>query len=165
MVLSKRKIIDGFFKVFLFSILLGFNYYLYMEDAIAQYNRGRTTMAESIRAADELEYPVFIICPQPGFKLSYFKEMRNLTGSNRIGIENFLWKQKYYRNVLENASSIPEMYMDMSYILGEDFEIHVTLLTYRFVIIDTTCVYLCTYTISKRIRSYAYFPYSTKWIH
>ena len=139
LLLSKRKIIDGLFKVFLFSVLLGFNYSLYIEDAIAQYNRGRTTMAESIRVADELEYPVFIICPQPGFKLSYFKEIRNLSGSNRIGIENFIWKQTYYREFMENVSSIPETFTDMSYILGKDFQIRVTLLTKRYVIIDT-CV-------------------------
>ena len=45
-----------------------------MDKAIKQYQRGKTTMAESIDDADEPEYPVFILCPQPGFKLSSFED-------------------------------------------------------------------------------------------
>ena len=97
-----------------------------MQDAIKKYQQGRTTMAESIRDAKELENPVFMICPQPGFKSSSFEDMRNKSGCGSIGIETFLWKQECYRDSLENVSSIPDAYM--SYILGKDWIIQVAML-------------------------------------
>ena len=99
-----------------------------MDKAIKQFQRGKTTMAESIDVADELQYPVFIICPEPGFKLSSFEDMRSKTecGTSH-GIEKYLWKQKCYRVILENVSSIPDTYMNMSYNLGEDWKIQVML--------------------------------------
>ena len=76
-------------------------------------------MAESIKDADEIQHPVFIICPQPGFKSSAFEDMRNKSSCGEIGIENYFWKEKCFRNGLENVSSIPDTYMDMSYNLGK----------------------------------------------
>ena len=100
-----------------------------MDSAIKQYQRGRTTMAESIKDADEIQYPVFIICPQPGFKLSSFEDIRNKTECvTSFGIEKYLWKEKCYRGILENVSSIPDTYMNMSYNLEEDWAIQVILL-------------------------------------
>ena len=128
MAVSKKEIFKACFKALLFLTLLVLNYFLYMDSAIKQYKRGRTTMAESITEADELQYPVFIICPQLGFKLSSFEDMINKSKcASSTGIEKYLWKQKCHRGVLENASSIPDTYMNMSYNLGEDWKIQVML--------------------------------------
>ena len=86
-------------------------------------------MTESIDVADEPQYPVFIICPQPGFKLSSFEDMRSKSECvSSTGIEKYLWKLKCYRGILENVSSIPDTYMNMSYNLEEDWDIQVILL-------------------------------------
>ena len=84
-------------------------------------------MAESIKDADELQYPVFIICPQPGFKSSAFEDMRNKS-EYITGIDTFLWKTEFYRDILQNVSSIPDTYMEMSYILEKDWRIQVSLI-------------------------------------
>ena len=130
MAVSKEEIFKACFKAFLFLSLLVSNYFLYMDSAIKQYRRGRTTMAESIKDADEIQYPVFIICPQPGFKPSAFEDLRNKSGYN-IGADSFLWKADFYRGILQNVSSIPDTYMEMSYNLGEDWKIQVLLLNKR----------------------------------
>ena len=128
MAVLKKDILKACFKAFLFFALLVANYYLYMDKAIKQYQRGRTTMVESIDVADEPQYPVFIICPQPGFKLSSFENMRNKSECvSSTGIEKYLWKQECYRGILENVSSIPDTYMNMSYNLQEDWEIQLIL--------------------------------------
>ena len=126
MAVSKRKILKACFKAFLFFALLIANYFLYMDKAIKQYQRGRTTMSESFDITDEPQYPDFIICPQPGFKSSSFEGIKNKSGCGSIGIENFFWKQKCFRDSLENVSSIPDTFMDMSYILGKDWKIQVS---------------------------------------
>ena len=129
MAVSKKEIFKACFKAFLFFSLLVANYFLYMDKAIKQFQRGRTTMAESIDVANDPQYPVFIICPEPGFKLSSFEDMRSKPGCvTSHGIEKYLWKQECYRGILENVSSIPDTYMNMSYILGEDWKIQVILL-------------------------------------
>ena len=99
-----------------------------MDEAIKQYQRGRTTMAESITDADELQHPVFILCPQPGFKASSFEDLRNKSRCGSIGIENYLWKQECFRHGLDNVSSIPDKYTNMSYNLGKDWRIEMGLL-------------------------------------
>ena len=90
-------------------------------------------MAESIKDADEIQYPVFIICPQPGFKSSAFEDLRNKSGYKviDIGADSFLWKADFYSGILQNVSSIPDTYMEMSYNLGEDWKIQVLLLDKR----------------------------------
>ena len=128
MAVSKRKILQACFKAFLFFALLVANYFLYMDEAIKQYQRGRTTMAESITDADELQHPVFILCPQPGFKASSFEDLRNKSRCGSIGIENYLWKTECFRSGLENVSSIPDTYTNMSYNLESDWKIQVGLL-------------------------------------
>ena len=92
-----------------------------MQWALEQYNEKRTTMAESIKQVNKLKYPILVFCPEPGFKQSFFKEMKK----NMIpGAETFLWNYfSGYKNVLENVSSIPDVYKNMSYVFGEDWGI------------------------------------------
>ena len=91
MAVSKKEIFKACFKAFLFLSLLVSNYFLYMDSAIKQYRLGRTTMAESIKDADEIQYPVFIICPQPGFKPSAFEDLRNKSAFNHINLFQTLY--------------------------------------------------------------------------
>ena len=90
--------------------------------ALAQYNEGKTTMAESIKPDNEHEYPVLIFCPEPGFKPSFFEEIDNR--AKITSIDKYLWKiARYKKLLLANVSSIPEVYNNMSFKLGEDWKI------------------------------------------
>ena len=123
MVLSTSKVIEFSVKTLLFLILLILYYVFYMQIALDQYNEGRTTMAESIKINNELDYPILVFCPEPGFKPSFFKDVKDEVQA--IGIDRYIWEigsQKQF--LLSNVSSIPEVYKNMSYVLGENWKIH-----------------------------------------
>ena len=101
-------------------ILVVFYYILYMQWALEQYNEKRTTMAESIKHSKDLDYPVFVFCPEPGFKPSFFKKMK---WDQKPGAEKFIWKYSGYTKLLENVSSFPDVYENMSYVFGVDWTI------------------------------------------
>ena len=90
-----------------------------MQWALEQYNEKRTTMAESIKQANDLDYPILVFCAEPGFKPSFFKTMK----WNSEGIEKLLWKYPAYQVFLQNVSSISDVYENMSYIFGIDWTI------------------------------------------
>ena len=122
MVLSTSKVIEFSVKTLLFLILLILYYVFYMKIALDQYKEGRTTMAESIKINNELDYPVLIFCPEPGFKPSFFKDVKDEVQAT--GIDRYIWEigsQKQF--LLSNVSSIPEVYKNMSYVLGENWKI------------------------------------------
>ena len=122
MVLSTSKVIEFSVKTLLFLILLILYYVFYMQIALDQYNEGRTTMAESIKINNKLDYPILVFCPEPGFKPSFFKDVKGAVQA--IGIDRYIWEigsQKQF--LLSNVSSIPEVYKNMSYILGENWKI------------------------------------------
>ena len=122
MVLSTSKVIEFSVKTLLFLILLILYYVFYMQIALDQYNEGRTTMAESIKINNELDYPILVFCPEPGFKPSFFKDVKDEVQAT--GIDRYIWEfgsQKEF--LLSNVSSIPEVYKNMSYILGENWKI------------------------------------------
>ena len=123
MVLSTSKVIEFSVKTLLFLILLILYYVFYMQIALDQYKEGRTTMAESIKINNELDYPILVFCPEPGFKPSFFKDVKDEVQA--IGIDRYIWEigsQKQF--LLSNVSSIPEVYKNMSYVLGENWKIH-----------------------------------------
>ena len=75
---------------------------------------------------DQIDFPVFIICPEPGFKQSFFEKSSEERIRNLAGVKDYVWKYAKYRNVLlENATSIPDLYMEMSYKLGVDWSIQI----------------------------------------
>ena len=119
MVLLTRKFFKYSLKALLFVILVVFYYILYMQWALEQYNEKRTTMAESIKQANDLDYPVLVFCPEPGFKPSFFKTMK----WNMAGIEKLIWKYPAYQVFLQNVSSISDVYENMSYVFGIDWRI------------------------------------------
>ena len=93
----------------------------YMKDSLEKYQKGITTMGErqeEIKLDDPHFYPIIIICPEPGFKTSYFDERKISTG-----MKKFFWKNdKYVKNIDNN---IVNAYENMSYKLGIDWNIHV----------------------------------------
>ena len=117
MVLLTRKIFKYSLKALFFVILVVFYYILYMQYALEQYNEKRTTMAESMKQAKELDYPILVFCPEPGFKPSFLKKMK----WNLPGTEKFIWKYAGYYTLWQNVTSIPDVYGNMSYVLGEDW--------------------------------------------
>ena len=121
MACSTRKVIELSVKGLLFFILLLFYYFFYLGEALSQYYEKRTTIAESIKSVDQLDYPVLIFCPNPGFKPSFFEEMKHK--KKYPGVEKFIWKFKYHKSLLKNVSSIPGVYKNMSFELGVDWDI------------------------------------------
>ena len=93
-----------------------------MDNALSQYYEERTTMAESIKLNNELEYPVLIFCPEPGFKPSFFKEIKRTVET--LNIEKYIWKRAWQKKILlENVSSIPDVYENMSFKFGKNWKI------------------------------------------
>ena len=110
-------------KIILYLILLILFCFLYMKDALSQFKEGKTTMSEmrkKIEQIDNRKAPVLIICPEPGFKASFFNK-NDIEKSFR----KFFWN---YESVSAEAikkfeHDIMGAYMNMSYTLGEDFKI------------------------------------------
>ena len=122
MACSTRKVSELTIKSLLFLILLFLYYYFYMDNALSQYYEERTTMAESIKPNNQHEYPVLIFCPDPGFKPSFFKEIKRT--AETLYIEKYIWKFAWQKKILlENVSSIPDVYENMSYKLEKNWKI------------------------------------------
>ena len=81
-----------------------------MKEAIEQYSKGMTTLGKSEEKIEEYEYPIFIVCPRPGFRSTKLEDE---------GI--FSW---YYLN--ENSfsnHSVTTVHRNTSVQFGEDWEI------------------------------------------
>ena len=77
-------------------------------------------MAQS-QEAENPDDPVLVICPEPPFKPSFFKEQE-------IGFNPQFWKRgrsqfKSIRKRLENGTSMMNLFKNMSYKLGTDWNI------------------------------------------
>ena len=84
--------------------------------------KGRTTIAQSQEVADPQD-PVLVICSNPPFKPSFFKEQG-------IGFDAYFWKLSdprfiSIRSKLEMGSSMMNLYKNMSYKLVTDWNISV----------------------------------------
>ena len=115
-----------------------------MDNALSQYYEKRTTMAESIKQVDQLEYPVLVFCPEPGFKPSFFENIKT-----QSGIERYIWKFPWFTKVLKNVSSIPDVYKNMSYILGKNWNIKLT----PYSIFDDKYYSKCDIRVSRLIHN------------
>ena len=116
----KNKII---LKTMLYFILLALFYFLYMKDAISQFKEGKTTMSEmrkKIELSDNREAPVLIICPEPGFKSSFFDE-----NHIEISLKKFFWNYPSVsgETMKKFEHNLMDAYMNMSYAMGKDFNI------------------------------------------
>ena len=91
-----------------------------MRPTLTDFVKGRTTMAQS-QEAENPDDPVLVICPEPPFKPSFFKEQE-------IGFNPQFWKKgrpqfKSVRKKLENDTSMMNLFKNMSYKLGTDWNI------------------------------------------
>ena len=107
----------------LFSILLIIYYIGYMEPALDQYGKKSTTIAQRREEIDVFESPIFVACPDPPFKKSFFRK----NGVNKSsGAEKYFWTLPLYQNILgETTSSAMDLFMNMTYRLGTDWQISI----------------------------------------
>ena len=110
-------------KAVLFSILLIIYYIGYMEPALDQYGKKSTTIAQRREEMDVFESPIFVACPDPPFKKSFFRE----NGVNQSsGAEKYFWALPLYQNILgKTTSSAMDLFMNMTYRLGTDWQISI----------------------------------------
>ena len=91
-----------------------------MNSALTEFFKGRTSIAQSQENIDPHD-PVLVACVEPPFKPSFFKD-------HGLGFNPYFWaiqtpEYDFVREKLEKNSSMKEVYMNMSYILGKDFNI------------------------------------------
>ena len=80
---------------------------------------GSTTVVQSQKTDVQPNQPIIIACASPPFKPSFFKKH----GLNSLGIEKYFWIMPYYLNTFKNDTSISGLYRNMSYVLGQDWDI------------------------------------------
>ena len=93
-----------------------------MNSALTEFLKGRTAIAQSQENIDPHD-PVLVACVEPPFKPSFFKD-------HGLGFNPYFWaiqtpEYAGVREKLEKNSSMKEVYMSMSYILGKDLNISI----------------------------------------
>ena len=105
----------------LFTALLIVYYIMYMEPALGQYEKKSKTIAQKRENIAQPESPVLVLCPDPPFKKSFFGQFSEKKGP---GAENFFWVSSAHWQMVENYNSTAmDVYMNMSYQLGSDWNI------------------------------------------
>ena len=120
--MEKKNLIKILVQGLLFIILLIIFYFLYMKTAIEQFTKGSTTISQTPKDLSKLEPPIFIFCPEPTFKPSFFKN-HNIRSP---GVEKWFWFEAtstdYFQERFENHSA-KNLYMEMSHQYGSDWRI------------------------------------------
>ena len=108
----------------LFTALLIVYTVMYMEPALVQYGRKDKTIAQKRENISQPESPVLVLCPDPPFKASFFKQF-GLKKSPAS--EKYFWVMQMHWQMVENytstGSTAMDIYMNMSYHLGTDWNI------------------------------------------
>ena len=94
-----------------------------MEEALEQYGKKSTTIAQMRQDMDEIKSPIYVACPDPPFKASFFKN----NGVNETsGAVKYFWLFPDFQKLLENTTySAMDIYMNMAYQLGSDWHINI----------------------------------------
>ena len=126
MIKLTAKHIKRILRGILFIVLLSLFYFFYMETALDQFTKRRTTIVQS-KIELEPEPPVLIVCPDPPFKTSFFQD-HGVCKKEYPGISTYFWAayKQLDNDFFPNYSSMSKLYNDMSYELGTDWEIFVT---------------------------------------
>ena len=111
-------------RAILFTALLIVYSIMYMEPALKQYHKKDKTIAQKRENIAHPESPVLVLCPDPPFKASFFEQF----GENKTpGSEKYFWVASPHWQTVENytstGSTAMDVYMDMSYQLGTDWNI------------------------------------------
>ena len=93
-----------------------------MNSALTEFFKGRTSIAQSQENIDPHD-PVLVACVEPPFKPSFFKD-------HGLGFHPYFWaittpEYAGLREKLEKNSSMKEVYMNMSYVIGRDLNISI----------------------------------------
>ena len=90
---------------------------MYMEPAVKQFAKKSKTITQKSEEITQPESPVLLLCPDPPFKKSFFKQF----GKNKaMGADRYFWHvPDVHLQMLENYNSTAmDVYMKMSYQLG-----------------------------------------------
>ena len=105
----------------LFTVLLIVYSVMYMEPALRLYGKKDKTVAQKREIITHRESPVLVLCPDPPFKKSFFKQFGE---KKSPGVENFFWiVSAHWHMVANHHSTALEIYTNMSYQLGTDWNI------------------------------------------
>ena len=115
--MKKENIIEKLIQGVIFIVLLMIFYFMYMKTAIEQFTKGSTTISLTSKDLSQLEPPIFILCPDPPFKPSFFKNH----GVRSLGVEKWFWFQKYFYKGFENHTAL-DIYMKMPHQYGTDWK-------------------------------------------
>ena len=111
-------------RAILFTALLIAYSVMYLEPALNQYSKKDKTIAQKRENIAHPESPVLVLCPDPPFKASFFQQF----GENKTpGSEKYFWVASPHWKTVENytstGSTAMDIYMNMSYHLGTDWNI------------------------------------------
>ena len=108
-------------RAILFTALLIAYSVMYLEPAIKQYHKKDKTIAQKRENIAHPESPVLVLCPDPPFKASFFEQFGL---KKNPGAEQYFWVTYLHWPMVENhTSTAMDMYMNMSYQLGKDWNI------------------------------------------
>ena len=95
---------------------------MFMEEALEQFSDKKTTIAQMKEEITEPVSPIFVVCPYPPFKNSYFRE---IGGMNNTGAEKYFWILPIHQQIFGNNSpEALDTFMNMSYKHGSDWQIN-----------------------------------------
>ena len=105
----------------LFTALLIVYFIMYMEPALKQYHKKSKTIAQKRENIAQPESPILVLCPDPPFKKSFFERFGE---KKDPGAEKFFWVVSSHWQMVEDYNSTAmDVYMNMSYQLGLDWNI------------------------------------------
>ena len=111
----KRDIIKKIVNTILLCLLLVLYCIFYVDLALEQYMKKRTTIVARRENIQKMDSPIFIICPDPPFKT---KSLVHITENKDWGTRYFWYIPSHFsKNDFIDAM---ELYMNMSYKLDKD---------------------------------------------
>ena len=108
---TNKKLLKVSINILLYSTLLFFFVYFFMQDQMSAYIKKRTTVTKHGEEAKELEYPTVTICLNPYTKLSVSKQFGYKSTHDKLGMD--------FPNL-----TLHERYDELTYQLNRDFFLH-----------------------------------------
>ena len=120
----QRGYTNKILNVVLYCILILAFYKVTMEKAVENYMKSSTTIVQRQENTTKPVPPVFMICPDPPFKTSFFTDFGM---KNTMGAEKYFWIQPMVITMFTKNSSFTAMdlYMKMSYQMGKDINVSI----------------------------------------
>ena len=89
-----------------------------MEEAVRNFTKKQTTIVQGKEDINEIESPVFVICPDPPYKPSFFRDHGR---NNTEAADKFFWVHPYYSDWFDEDSFIAkDIFEKMTYQLESD---------------------------------------------